>query len=37
MGVDADLEKAKEFWKKAEELGCEEAGENLKQLEEMKE
>ena len=37
MGVEPDLEKAKEFWKKSEELGCEEAGENLKQLEEMKE
>ena len=35
MGVEADFAKAKEYWQKAAELGCEEAEENLKQLEEM--
>lgn len=35
MGVEADFAKAKEYWEKSKELGCEEAAENLKQLEEM--
>lgn len=35
MGVEEDMEAAREYWKKAEELGCEEATENLKKLDEI--